>query len=313
MKNNGGELMLNSRVERLLLDEKDGNAHCYGVVLEDGTTIKARRGVVSNAPLWNMARILEDSVDSTPPNSGRVVSAVEKVRKQADNMEMTGSFMHLHLGIPRDGLGELECHHSVLNFDEDITAEQNLVIISIPTVFDPNLAPDDYHVIHAYTAASENFDDWNPFLDELKESGKVGASPNAGVASKYNRVEGYEKLKNEKAEALWKAVECVIPDVRERAARKGSVVMVGTPLTHRRYNQRAKGTYGPAPSHGKDVWDLPGSLTPINGLLACGDTTFPGIGLPGVAASGTIAANSLVSVGEQLRLMAELKRMGSLQ
>jgi phytoene dehydrogenase-like protein len=60
-------------------------------------------------------------------------------------------------------------------------------------------------------------------------------------------------------------------------------------------------------------WELPGPITPIKNLLACGDTTFPGIGLPGVAASGTIAANTLVDVGSQLNLMKELKAKGALQ
>jgi phytoene dehydrogenase-like protein len=55
--------------------------------------------------------------------------------------------MHLHLGIPKDDLPELECHQSVLNFDHPVADEQNMSIISIPTVFDPSLAPDGYHLI----------------------------------------------------------------------------------------------------------------------------------------------------------------------
>ena len=101
--------------------------------------------------------------------------------------------------------------------------------------------------------------------------------------------------------------------MRERAQRPGSVSQVGTPLTHRRYNQRYRGTYGPANAPGQDVWELPGATTKIQGLLACGDTTFPGIGIPGVAASGTIAANTLVSVEQQTSLMKELRDRGALQ
>ena len=37
------------------------------------------------------------------------------------------------------------------------------------------------------------------------------------------------------------------------------------------------------------------ALSHAPGLLCCGDSTFPGIGLPAVAASGAVAANSLVS------------------
>jgi phytoene dehydrogenase-like protein len=279
----GGEVRLNTRVEKFLLSETDtGSVQCVGVQLSNGRRIKAKRGVVSNAPLWNYAKILKDSIeqppedDSSTDNNGRSSSSrkieevVSMIQKQADDMSMTRSFMHLHLGIPKDGLpDDLECHHSVLNFDLPVTDEQNMSIISIPTIFDPTLAPEGYHIVHAYTAASDNFDEWLPFQEE---TGKVGTSPNSSKSRTYNQLEGYDDLKIQKAEALWKAVECVIPDIRERASRKGSVVLVGSPLTHRRYNQRFRGTYGPGVNPGKDVWELAGATTPIKGLYACGDT-----------------------------------------
>ena len=51
---------------------------------------------------------------------------------------------------------------------------------------------------------------------------------------------------------------------------------------------------------------LPGPTTPIPGLLCCGDSTFPGIGLPAVAASGTIAANTLATVAQHKQLLDAL-------
>ena len=300
-----GELRLKSRVQKVNLDEENNKAVCKGVTLEDGTVLTARRGVICNAPLWNMAKLLEDSHSNKEESA--IAAAVSKVRAQANEMEMTGSFMHIHLGVPADGLPEdLDCHHSVLNLEDDVTAEQNLVIVSIPTIFDPSLAPSGFHVIHAYTAASENFKDWEDKLDGGFDNGKAEERD-------YQRNKSYKDLKEEKTEALWLALERIIPDIRERAKQKGSIVEVGTPLTHRRYNRRFRGTYGPAPSQGKDVWELPSAKTPIEGLLACGDTCFPGIGLPGVAASGTIAANTLVDPSIQLSLMDEMKRSGALQ
>lgn len=288
LEKHGGRLQLNSRVERLLLEECYDRAECKGVVVLGGagmnqnnrTIIRARRGVVCNAPLWNMARICEDSADSTTTTAtvgGAVAEAIHQIRLQSDRMCMTGSFMHLHLGVPKDGLpDDLECHHSVLDFNKNISAEQNMVIISIPTVFDPSLAPEGYHIVHAYTAACDSFDHWERFLEDGVESGKVGSSPNSGAAAQYAKSDGYSDLKERKAEVLWRAIERVIPDVRYRAKRKGSVSIVGTPLTHRRYNQRFRGTYGPGTNPGKNVWELPGPTTKIKGLLACGDTTFPG-------------------------------------
>ena len=77
--------------------------------------------------------------------------------------------------------------------------------------------------------------------------------------------------------------------------------------------KRNIGTYGPGVNPGQEVWQLASATTPIENLYACGDTSFPGIGLPGVAASGTIAANTIAPVGKQLELMKELKQKGALQ
>ncbi|EJK47648.1 hypothetical protein THAOC_33618 [Thalassiosira oceanica] len=116
-----------------------------------------------------------------------------------------------------------------------------------------------------WSTASEDFGDWERLIDWGFDNGKTDE------ANDYQRSAEYKALKDEKAEALWIALKRIIPDIRERAARKGSVVEVGTPLTHRRFNRRFRGTYCPAPSAGKDVWSLNGAKTPVDGLLACGD------------------------------------------
>jgi len=101
-------------------------------------------------------------------------------------------------------------------------------------------------------------------------------------------------------QVLWHAVERVIPDIRERA----EVTMVGTPLTHERYLRRHRGSYGPGLVAGEGT--LPGCVTAIPGLYACGDSVFPGIGLPAVAASGAIAANTILPVWNQLDMLRKL-------
>jgi phytoene dehydrogenase-like protein len=79
---------------------------------------------------------------------------------------------------------------------------------------------------------------------------------------------------------------------------------VGTPLTHGRFLRRYHGSYGPAIVAGKGLF--PGATTPLSGLLCCGDSTFPGIGLPAVAASGMMAANTIVSVQQHLQLLTAI-------
>ena len=160
------------------------------------------------------------------------------------------------------------------------------VIISIPTLLDPSLAPEGHHVLHAYYAASEPYEPWE---------GLRRGSPE------------YESLKEVRSANLWRAVERIIPDIRERC----EVTMVGSPLTHEAFLRREKGTYGP-PIFVKEGETIPFCKTTIEGLLHCGDSTFPGIGVPSAAGSGMNAANTLVSPMKQLELMDELDKAGKL-
>lgn len=98
---------------------------------------------------------------------------------------------------------------------------------------------------------------------------------------------------------MWKAVERALGPgfVRDKC----EVKLVGTPLTHQRFLRRNRGTYGPAIKAGKA--SFPRHSTPISRLFCCGDSTFPGIGVPAVAASGAIVANSLVSVSQHSQLL----------
>lgn len=58
------------------------------------------------------------------------------------------SFLHMHLGIDATGLSpDLDCHHLVVNDWNSLEDPLNVCIASIPTQFDPALAPPgDYGV-----------------------------------------------------------------------------------------------------------------------------------------------------------------------
>ena len=81
-------------------------------------------------------------------------------------------------------------HHVVMHdADLDITVPGNTCMISIPSVWDAALAPPNHHVVHAYTL--ESFEGW-----------RKDAS--------------YGDRKRNQAEPLFRALEKVIPDVRDR-------------------------------------------------------------------------------------------------
>ena len=111
-------------------------------------------------------------------------------------------------------------------------------------------------------------------------------------------VQEYKAKKEEAAQFLWSAVEKSVPGARGRAVLE----MVGTPLTHERFLRRDRGTYGPRIEAGGDV-NLTGHKTPLPGFYMTGDSTFPGIGVPAVAAAGAITANTILSIPQvSLRL-----------
>ena len=85
-------------------------------------------------------------------------------------------------------------------------------------------------------------------------------------------------------QAVSRALAVSVDELRERA----DVQLVGSPLTHERFLRRSKGSYGA-------TWQsmLSGPATALDGLLLCGDSIFPGIGIPAVALSGTWYAKVL--------------------
>ncbi|ESQ29667.1 hypothetical protein EUTSA_v10023380mg [Eutrema salsugineum] len=260
----GGRLSLKSHVENIVIE----NGRAVGVKLRNGQFVRARKAVVSNASMWDTLKLL--------PPGALADSYITGVNKTPQ----CESFMHLHLGFDAKGIADdLEIHHIVVNdWDRGVDADQNVVLISVPSVLSPNLAPPGKHVLHAYLPGTEPFGLWEG-LDR--------------------RSDEYKNLKSQRSEVMWRAVERALGPGFKR--EKCEVSLVGTPLTHQRFLRRNRGTYGPAIEAGKGTF--PGHSTPISQLLCCGDSTFPGIGVPAVAASGAIVANSLVTVSKHSELL----------
>uniref|UniRef100_A0A7S1ZJG6 Amine oxidase domain-containing protein n=1 Tax=Ditylum brightwellii TaxID=49249 RepID=A0A7S1ZJG6_9STRA len=268
----GGSIFLNSHVDEIIIE----NGKAQGVKLRKGNkVIRAKKAVASNLSVWDLF------------GSGIVDNAAfpDKFVKERMDTPVGKSFMHLHIGfkVTREELDKLQAHYMYMDdWSRGIEAEDNAVLVSIPSVHDNSLAPEGYAVLHAYTPATEDFARWENIDRKSPE---------------------YGALKEERSAYLWTTLENIIPDVRERA----QVVRVGTPLTHRRFLRRHRGSYGPAIIAGEGSFPFPN--TPVKGLLLCGDSCFPGIGVPAVAGSGILAANSvsLDSIKPQLELLETLK------
>ncbi|CAL5379911.1 unnamed protein product [Camellia sinensis] len=244
----GGRISFKSHVENIVVE----NGRAVGVKLRSGQFVRAKKAVVSNASM-------RDTLDLLPK---------EVIPKSyQDRIKMTPqceSFMHLHLGFDAEERG--------------VNADQNVVLISIPSVLSPDLASPGKHVLHAYMPGTEPFGLWEDLIVKVLNT---------------------KNSKQKDLRVLWRAVERAVGPGFDR--EKCEVKLVGTPLTHRRFLWRNRGSYGPAIQAGKGTF--PGHSTLIPQLYCCGDSTFPGIEVPAVAASGAIVANSLVSVSQHSELL----------
>jgi Phytoene dehydrogenase and related proteins len=277
----GGRLFLNSHVQQIHIV----NGRACGITLKKtkkkkkkngGKFIKAHKAVISNLSVW-------DLFESGIVNNREFPESFVKARKETP---LGKSFMHLHIAFKatRDELEQLEAHYMYMDdWSKGVGAEDNAVLVSIPSVHDESLAPMGEAVLHAYTPATEEYGRWEG-LDRKSEE--------------------YSQLKEERSRYLWQVLEKILPDIRSRVTH----VQVGTPLTHERFLRRYKGSYGPAIQAGEGSFPFP--TTPIKGLLVAGDSCFPGIGVPAVAGSGLLAANSvsLDTIQAQIQVLEKLDR-----
>ena len=237
-----------------------------GIELQNGEKIYAEH-IVSNADIWNTVDLMPNEI-------------AQKWREYSSKTPKCNSFLHIHLGFNAEGLKDIPLHSIwVKDWSKGITAERNVAVISIPSALDPTMAPENKHILHGYTPANETWERW--------ENLKYGSDE-------------YNKKKEERCSVFWYPIKKLIPDIEERIEIK----MLGTPLTHEKFLNTKNGSYGPAISAAKGLF--PGNKSPIKNLVLCGSSTFPGIGIPPVAASGAMAANTILGAKFQRNLIDEL-------
>ena len=284
-KHHGCDVVLNTHVEEILLGE-DGEARGVKATRLRGTdkgeavVYHAKEAVISNADQTMTRKLVP---------RGKHAAFDEWMDGQVSDTPKLASFIHLHAGLDATDLPHIGeelpgqwAYVRSWDCDGGIEAPRNCVLVSVPSLIDPNMAPAGKHVVHAYTPATEPWEWWRDLDPQSDE---------------------YKQKKEEAADYLWSAVEQYIPNARNRSVK--SVEQVGTPLTHARFLRRAEGSYGPRIEAGKGT--LPNHKTPIARLWQCGDFSFPGIGVPAAAAGGAAVANSILSVREHMRMLDQIR------
>ena len=264
----GGEIRVNAHVKEVALNDKKDEAIGVRMRVDPEVVIKAKKGVLSNASVW-------DTYEKLLPKDAKI--SAQEYQKNT-TIDCSDSFMHIHLGIKADGLdfSHLGGHHVVVNDkSKPLDAPGNVCMISIATVWSPEMAPDGHHCVHCYTM--EPYDGWT----ELKATDR----------------KAYEEKKKEKCDVLFKALETVIPDVRSRVVLE----LLASPASHEKWLRRYRGTYGaviPAPKM------VPGpAVKGVKNLYRVGDSVAPGVGVPAAAGSGVICANTLTSLEDHFKFL----------
>jgi len=279
----GGKLQLNAHVDEILVE--DGRA--VGVRLKNGNVVKARKAVVSNATPFDTVKMMPQKEDEP--------KGLTKWRDDLGTLPRHGAISHLFLGVDATGLDlshlDDPAHLIVQDWDRSMQDSQNLCSFFIPSLLDKSVCPEGKHVIHVYSSGGEPYEPWEKLTPGSEE---------------------YEEYKKERVEVLFRAVEKAIPDIRDRL----EFSIIGSPLAHEAFLRRDRGTYGMAWAAGSSApqagllgkvlpFPFPNLKTPVDGLLRCGDSCFPGIGTPSAAASGAIAANTMTHVDNHLQLLKE--------
>ncbi len=243
LEQHGSEIRYGARVTRILLE----NGRAVGVKLANGEEIRAKR-VISNATRWN--------------TFGELLPAEVKPAAETGwekRYQQSPSFLSLHLGVEANLLpAGTECHHILLEDWQRLEDEQGTIFVSIPTLLDPDLAPEGQHIIHTFTPS------W------MREWEGLSAS-------------AYAEKKEAAAQRLIQRLEAIFPGLEAAIDYQE----VGTPRTHRRFLGRSNGTYGPIPRQTlPGLLGMPFNRSAIPGLYLVGDSCFPGQGLNAVAFSG---------------------------
>eukprot|EP00536_Pseudo-nitzschia_multiseries_P005005 jgi/Psemu1/238122/estExt_Genewise1.C_900034 len=282
----GGKLQLNAHVDEILIE--DGRA--VGVRLKNGNVVTARKAVVSNATPFDTVKLMPQKEDEP--------KKLTKWRNDLGTLPRHGAISHLFLGVDAKGLDlsfiDDPAHLVVQDWDRSMQDSQNLCSFFIPSLLDKSVCPEGKHVIHVYSSGGEPYEPWE----------KLGTG-----------TPEYEAYKKERVEVLFQAVERCIPDIRDRL----EFSIIGSPLAHEAFLRRDRGTYGMAWAAGSSApqagllgkvlpFPFPNLKTPIDGLLRCGDSCFPGIGTPSAAASGAIAANTMTHVDNHISLLKEASK-----
>ena len=259
----GGELHLQTEVDQILIK----NGRVEGVVTKDGRIFQSPL-IISNINPNLLVKMF-------PPQRQPILS------RRTKDLQYSLSCFILYIATDLDLRGMGFPYFTYLRFLHDLEEEHRMLrrgevpknptlIVSIPTLLDPLLAPPGQHLLKVLVTVPHGYRErWG------------GASP-----------ERYHQIKEEFSQHILQLLELkLIAHLREHLL----FYEAATPLTLERYTGNERGAmYGLASVPQQMGPSRPPNRTPIPGLFQVGHYTRPSHGIVGASLSGLFCARSIL-------------------
>lgn len=261
LERHGGEIHLNTRVERIL----HRHGRVTGIVTERGREFSCETVVSNTDPMTTCTQLLG------------LPDEVRGYLNQARGMKIAPSTVNVYLGInrPPTELG-LPDHETFVNVDLDIDAHHE----------------GTHGIGRTQAIAVTNYSALWPGISPPGTSIVVLTALAYGEPWFRLRPEEYFDRKMETAQSMMKLAETIAPDLRKHV----EVVEVSTPVTNARYAGTLGGSiYGFEHTPEASVIMRPPSPGPMRNLYFAGAWTQPGGGFQPCIMSGRMAANAIMA------------------
>jgi len=259
----GGEIRLQTEVDRILVKDR----RIEGIQTKDGKIFQAPL-VISNVNPNLLAKML-------PPEFQKPL--LKKMRHWEYSLSCFILYIATDLDLGKRGLPYFTYHRSLSDLEEEDrmlrrgeVPKNPTMIVSIPTLLDPSLAPTGQHLIKVLVTV--------PFY--YRERWGEGNSHQ------------YRRIKEEFSQKILQQLESkLVPHLRDHLL----FYEAATPLTLKRYTGNESGAMYGLASTPQQIGNLrPSHQTSIPGLFQVGHYTRPSHGIVGAGLSGLFAARAIL-------------------
>ncbi len=231
---------------RKVLEIMESGSGWFDVTTSKSETFRAHQ-VVSNVPVWNMAELMK----------GPASSEFEMLGKRYD--KAWGAFT-MNVATTDGYPDDLTLHHQIhVDLEDGLPhTGSKSIFVSLSKRGDLSRAPEGERAMNVSCHANPDY--WFGLNGD------------------------YESAREVVQEAILDQMRRHLPGF---AASDLLVSFPATPVTWEKWIHRSKGRVGGLPqSMERSILDWPDARTHVKGLWMCGDTVYPGQGIPGVTLSG---------------------------